>query len=236
MQFERGAPSPEQHTKRGKTMIKNDFVQTPKEITEALLKLEKFEGSILEPCCGKGAISEVLKSEGYEVISSDKFSYGYGEEKDLFEVEEEFDNIITNPPFTQQQKVKKHLLNLAKKKVCLLWYVKNLGNEIETKTSKNLKYVYVFNKRIDWVETKLGWLFAWYVWEKGYEGDVIIKRIDWEQPIAQSQNSPSAFSNEKDLIGIKRVSAETPNLSKAQTSLNSDIKRNFSFGLQEVYK
>ena len=28
------------------------------------------------------------------------------------------------------------------------------------------------------------------------------------------------------IIGIKRVSAETPNLSKAQTSLNSDIISN----------
>jgi hypothetical protein len=215
-------------------MIKNDFVQTPKEIIDALLKLEKFEGSILEPCCGKGAISEVLKSEGYEVISSDKFSYGYGEEKDLFEVEEEFDNIITNPPFTQQQKVKKHLLNLAKKKVCLLWYVKNLGNEIETKTSKNLKCVYVFNKRIDWVETKLGWLFAWYVWEKGYEGDVTIKRIDWGQPIAQSQNSASQVVNDGLNISLKDNSNELSQISdKSETSLNNNIHRlrpNFEIG------
>jgi len=71
------------------------------------------------------------------------------------------------------------LLAITKKKLCLLWYVKNLGNEIETKTSKNLKCVYIFNKKIEWVETKLGWLFGWYVWEKGYEGDIIIKRIDY---------------------------------------------------------
>ena len=159
-------------------MVENDFVQTPKEITEALLLLEKFEGNILEPCCGKGAISEVLKSKGYSVISTDKFDYGYGTQRDLFEITEEFDNIITNPPFTQQQAVKKHLLSKTKKKLALLWYVKNLGNEIETKTSKNLKYVYVFNKRVEWKEVKLGWLFAWYVWDKEYEGDVIIKRID----------------------------------------------------------
>jgi len=160
--------------------MKNDFVKTPTEITEALLKYEKFEGDILEPCCGDGAISEVLKKHNYNVISTDKFDYGYGDIKDLFDITEQYDNIITNPPFTQQQLVKKHLLLLlTKKKLALLWYVKNLGNEIETKTSKNLKCVYVFNKRVEWVEVKLGWLFAWYVWEKGYEGDVIIKRIDY---------------------------------------------------------
>lgn len=157
--------------------MKNDFVKTPKEVTEALLRYENFDGDILEPCCGDGAISEVLKKE-YKVKSSDKIDYGYGDIKDLFEITELQDNIITNPPFTQQQLVKKHLLSITKKKLALLWYVKNLGNEIETKTSKNLKTVYIFNKRIEWMETKLGWLFAWYVWEKGYEGDLIIKRID----------------------------------------------------------
>jgi len=161
------------------TEIKNDFVKTPINITEALLKHEKFDGEILEPCCGDGAISEILKNGGYKVISSDMIDYGYGEKKDLFEILDNYDNIITNPPFTQQQTVKKHLLSITKKKLCLLWYVKNLGNEIETKTSKNLKVVYVFNKKVEWIETKLGWLFAWYVWEKNYKGDIIIKRIDY---------------------------------------------------------
>ena len=156
----------------------NDFVQTPKEITEALLRYEKFDGDILEPCAGKGAISEVLKKTN-KVIAKDKIDYGYCEVKDLFSEVDSYDNIITNPPFTQQQLVKKHLLQRTNKKLALLWYVKNLGNEIETKTSKNLKAVYVFNRKINWVETKLGWLFAWYVWEKGYEGDVIVKRIDY---------------------------------------------------------
>lgn len=159
-------------------MVKNDFVQTPKYITEALLANESFEGSILEPCCGAGAISTVLQAKGYHVISSDKNEYGFGTQKDLFEIAEPFDNVITNPPFTQQQAVKKHLLSITSKKLALLWYVKNLGNEVETKTSRNLKTVYVFNQKVDWVETKLGWLFAWYVWEKGYEGDVTIRRIE----------------------------------------------------------
>jgi len=159
----------------------NDFVRTPKEVTEALLKYEKFEGEILEPCCGDGAISEVLKKKGYSVMSSDMIDYGYGIKNDLFYIHNEFDNIITNPPFTQQQAVKKHLLSITKKKLALLWFVKNLGNEIEAKTSKNLKSVYVFNKKIPFIEINFGWLFAWYVWEKEYEGDVIIKRIENEE-------------------------------------------------------
>lgn len=162
--------------------MKRDFVRTPTEITEALLKYEKFDGDIFEPCCGDGAISEVLKRHRYNVYSSDKFSYGYGEVKDLFSITKKYDNIITNPPFTQQQVVKKHLLSLTKRKLVLLWYVKNLGNEIETKTSRYLKNIYVFNQKIDWKEVKLGWLFAWYVWEMGYRGDITIKRINLQLP------------------------------------------------------
>jgi hypothetical protein len=158
-------------------MIKNDFVQTPKEITEALLKYEKFDGQILEPCCGKGAISEIIKSNGYEVKSSDKNEYGYGEIKDVFDIKDLQDNIITNPPFSLKVEMVRYLLSITKNKLCLLWYVKNIGNVLESKNSKGLKTIYIFNKRIEWVETKLGWLFAWYVWEKGYEGEITIKRI-----------------------------------------------------------
>jgi len=160
--------------------IKNDFVQTPKIVTQILLQNEKFDGEIFEPCCGKGAISDVLKNEGYKVHSSDKNNYGYGSVRNLFDIHEKCENIITNPPFTQQQLVKKHLLSITKKKIALLWYVKNLGNEIETKSSAGLKSVYVINTKINWVETKLGWLFAWYVWEKGYDGNILIKRINFE--------------------------------------------------------
>jgi len=159
-------------------MAKNDFVQTPKYVTEALLERESFEGSILEPCCGAGAISTVLQASGYQVISSDKFDYGFGVQRDLFSITEPVENIITNGPFTDQQKVKKHLLSITTKKMAFLWYAKNIGNEIETPSGRNLKTVYVFNQRIEWVETKLGWLFAWYVWEKGYEGSVAIHRIE----------------------------------------------------------
>ena len=155
----------------------NDFVRTPSIITDILLQHEVFEGNILEPCCGDGAISDILKNHDYNVISSDKFDYGYGEIKNLFQICKQHDNIITNPPFTHQQDVKKHLLRLTKKKLALLWYVKNLGNEIETKTSKHLKCIYLFTQKIQWKETKLGWLFGWYVWDKEYEGDIIIKKI-----------------------------------------------------------
>lgn len=159
-------------------MVKNDFVQTPEYVTRILLDNEVFDGTILEPCCGAGAISRVLLDRGYRVMSSDKNDYGYGVCKDLFDIKDRQENIITNPPFTQQVAICRHLLSVYDKKMALLWYLKNIGNVLEgAKSSSGLKTIYVINKRIDWVETKLGWLFAWYVWEKGYEGDITIRRI-----------------------------------------------------------
>jgi hypothetical protein len=159
-------------------MVKDDFVRTPKYVTEALLERESFEGGILEPSCGDGAISNLLLAKGYQVTSFDKENRGYGIQRDLFDISEPYENIITNPPFTQQVAICKHLLSIYTKKMALLWYVKNIGNVLEGKTGKGLKSVYIINQRIDWVETKLGWLFAWYIWEKGYEGDVTIRRIE----------------------------------------------------------
>ena len=169
-------------------VIKNDFVETPKEITKLLLNNEKFEGNILEPCCGNGAISEILKKEGYKVISSDLNEYGYGEIKDVFDIKEEYDNIITNPPFSIKLAIpiQRYLFSKTKKKLVLLWFLKNVGQMLEGKSIEGLKYVYIIGK-VNWIETKLGWKFAWYVWEKGYKGDVMIKNLN-------SQNKPEASS------------------------------------------
>jgi len=161
--------------------IKNGFVETPRYVTEELLKEEKFEGNILEPCCGKGAISKVLKEQGYKVISSDLIDYGYGEIKDLFSINNVFDNIITNPPFSLQIDMIEKLLSITNNKLVLLWYGKNIGNLVESKRAKGLKKIILFDKRINWKETKIGWKFAWYIWEKGYEGDVTIKRVNVEE-------------------------------------------------------
>lgn len=163
--------------------IKNNFVETPAEVTNYLLQNEKFYGNILEPCCGKGAISEILKFNNYQVESSDLFDYGYGEIKDLFDIDIKYDNIITNPPFSLKIDMIEKLLSITKRKLALLWYVKNIGNIIESRRSKFLKTIYIFNNKINWKETKIGWLFAWYIWEIDYNGEIIIKRINNETNI-----------------------------------------------------
>lgn len=76
-----------------------DFYSTPSWGTRALLGRESFLGSISEPCCGSGEMSEVLKETGLPVRSSDLYDRGYGYPGiDFLDATSKVDNIITNPP------------------------------------------------------------------------------------------------------------------------------------------
>lgn len=48
-----------------------DFYPTPTKLTKALLNRVEIAGSILEPCAGDGAISNLFKANGYHVITND---------------------------------------------------------------------------------------------------------------------------------------------------------------------
>ena len=63
--------------------------------------LESFDKNILEPSCGEGHISEVLKSHGYNVVSRDLINRGYGDVADFLSDDntEWNGDIITNPPY-----------------------------------------------------------------------------------------------------------------------------------------
>ena len=88
---------------------KSDFYQTPYSMTEQLLQNEEFIGNVLEPSCGKGAISKVLKEHNFEVTAQD---YDEGLGIDFLKFNKKFDNIITNPPFRLANEFVKKSLEL----------------------------------------------------------------------------------------------------------------------------
>lgn len=53
----------------------NNLYETPPEAMAVLLGLETFLPLVLEPSCGRGAISRVLEAAGHEVILSDLVDY-----------------------------------------------------------------------------------------------------------------------------------------------------------------
>ncbi len=96
--------------------IENDFYATPRDCVTSFLEQEYqylSNKKIYEPCCGDGAISNILIENGLEVYSSDLIDRGYGDTKDFLEVTSTDCNaIITNPPFNISEDIIKHALEV----------------------------------------------------------------------------------------------------------------------------
>lgn len=164
-----------------------DYYATEPKATEWLLKLEKFDGPILEPACGEGHISEVLK-RGYFVTSRDLIDRGYGEVADFLAIDnQEWDgNIVTNPPYAYAQEFVEKALRIIPdgKKVCMFLKLTFL----EGKARKHLfrtcppcriwvsssRLICAMNGKFDEISGSAT-AYAWFVWEKGYKGDPVIK-------------------------------------------------------------
>ncbi len=159
-----------------------DFYRTPTYATNEILNREKLYGTIWEPACGDGAISEVLKHYNYpNVYSTDINDYGYGDVNiDFLNVNDiiQCNHIITNPPYKYAQEFVEKSLKVADGKVIMLLKLNFLEGQKRFSffQSTPLKNIYVFSKRLSFDKGNEkgkgnGLLaYAWYVWEKGYVG------------------------------------------------------------------
>jgi hypothetical protein len=174
-----------------------DLYETPSWATELIMNrlikdsvLEKGE-EILEPCSGAGAISKVLE-EKFKVKSSDiqNENFIYGDKGiDVYKMKDKSANIIlTNPPYNMM--TKKNMLNeflrISKNKVILLLNIYYLSSKDrkEMLEKSPLKYIYIHSDRVTMFPfgeekpkstgTKM---FAWFVWEHGYDGEPIIRWV-----------------------------------------------------------
>jgi predicted RNA methylase len=170
-----------------KNRMEEDFYSTPEKATIELLKREIFEGNILEPACGTGAISKVLEKQiSNTIISKELIDRGYGEVGvDFLQSTETYDNVITNPPFKISQDFVEKALEVSKNKVAMLMRLQFLeGKKRKQLFDKNPpSRVYVFSYRLPYMrgdsiqpETSAMCL-CWFVWDKNYIGDTIIKWI-----------------------------------------------------------
>lgn len=165
----------------------HDFYPTPPNAVHDLLLVEKFKGVIWEPACGDGAISEVLRLRGHEVISSDLIDYGYPEaitpldflaESSL--VDMPVDHVITNPPYKHAQEFVERSLERSTGKVCMLVRLMFLESQRRKAMFQNtpIARFHIFTKRLDiWRNGekpggKNGKMvpYMWAVWEKGHRG------------------------------------------------------------------
>jgi hypothetical protein len=165
----------------------DDFYPTPAYAVEALLQREKFDGYIWECACGTGDISEVLKTAGCNVYSSDLIDRGYGDQLDFLSNHNKvYDNIVTNPPFKDALKFVEQAKESSRQKIAMFLKTVFLESEARYNMFKDKDYplarVYQFSKRVtlykDGRKMKNSGMiaYAWYVWDVEHRGR---PELDW---------------------------------------------------------
>lgn len=171
---------------------KEDYYATYPLAVEKLLKNEEFNEHIWECACGEGHISKVLRKHGYNVFSTDIINRGYGDDTYDFlsgDVNKFYGDIITNPPYKQAQEFIEEALNVIPygNKVAMLLRLQFLEGKKRRELYKYNppKRIYVFSGRIpcakngDFGEANRSAVaYAWFVWEKGFQGEPVIRWID----------------------------------------------------------
>ena len=160
----------------------NDFYATDPKAVRLLLQEETFDHNILEPMCGAGHISEALKEAGYEVSSSDMIDRGYGDVKNVFNIAIWEGDIISNPPYKGALEYIKHCMNIIPIGHKIAMFLKLLfleGKERGRWFKDNPpKTIYVARSG-DFTKTYSSAVaYAWFVWEKGFRGEPVIKWIN----------------------------------------------------------
>ena len=177
----------------------NDYYATEPKATELLLERERFNPYVWECACGGGHMSDVLKSHGYNVKSSDIIDRGYdgAEIIDFLSVDKaEYKemisrDIITNPPYKYAKEFVEQALNISMDGVKVAMFLKLQFLESKKRLELFKKYppkvIYVASERLlcaknaEFERMKAGGgsavCYAWFVWKKGFKGDPVIKWI-----------------------------------------------------------
>ena len=171
---------------------KDDFYATPPLAVKELMKLEKFNNNIWEPCCGMNHITNILRENKYTVRTSDivdRVNDGNIEIIDFLNCNEKWDgDIVTNPPYKLATEFVYKTLETIKEGNKVAMFLKLTF--LETQKRKELfikhppKIVYVSSSRLGCSQTGdfdgngntiSAIAYCWFIWEKGYKGETIIK-------------------------------------------------------------
>lgn len=171
----------------------DDYYATEPRAMELLLEQETFSHKIWEPACGGGHLSKVLEAHGYDVLSTDLVyrDYGYPEPVNFLTISNDsFDgDIITNPPYKYALEFVQKAINTVQDGHKVAMFLKLTF--LEGKARKQFfiehppKTVYVSSSRLKCAMNgefdKFGssaTAYAWFVWEKGFNGEPVIKWIN----------------------------------------------------------
>jgi hypothetical protein len=173
----------------------NGFYATDPIAIDKLKKVFEIPHSIYEPMCGQGHLSERLIKHGHEVWSTDLINRGYGETGvNFFDVEsiEPKWSILTNPNYKYAMETVLHSLDLVSKDNYVIMFLKvqfleGKKRKVQLYDKYPPKYVFISSERItcalnaDFERMIKGGgsavAYGWFVWQKGWEGETVIKWI-----------------------------------------------------------
>lgn len=172
----------------------DDYYATDPIATKLLLEKERFSSLIWEPACGEGHIAKVFEEQGYKVLATDLIYRGFGQEtsRDFLKTELKkpfMGDIVTNPPYKYAQEFVQKSLDLVEPGHKVAMFLKLTFLEGQKRRELFDKYppkvVYVFSKRVacamngDFKNISSSAVaYAWFVWEKGYTGEPVIRWIN----------------------------------------------------------
>ena len=173
-----------------------DYYATEPKAVELLLEHEQFSKNIWECACGEGHMSEVLWGAGYKVCSTDIIDRGYQYQngvQNFLETKSGFNgDIITNPPYKYAKEFVYKAIELIPEgnKVAMFLKIQFLEGKARRKLFNQYppKTIYVSSSRLlcakngEFEKMIAGGgsavAYAWYVWEKGFKGQTVIKWIN----------------------------------------------------------
>ncbi|WP_161991308.1 MULTISPECIES: SAM-dependent methyltransferase [Rhizobium/Agrobacterium group] len=186
-----------------------NLYETPPEAMFTLLALEEFTACVLEPACGRGAISRMLEAFHYAVVLADINDYGTADSNGELQAVQDFltsqppkagsYDIVTNPPYGDiLNAFVAYALRVYKpRKMALLLNLNFLCGFADDDRNFVMDdcppaRVYVFKRRLPMMHRD-GWdgnkassrmNTAWFVWERDEAGNygsaTVVRRVDWK--------------------------------------------------------
>lgn len=168
-----------------------DYYATEPRAVELLLEQEEFAPHIWECAAGEGHIAKVLERHGYIVRQSDIIKRTPETEFHDFlgmGIEDWGGDIITNPPYRYAQEFVERALQSVGEGRKVAMFLRLLF--LEGKARRALfeanppKTIYVASGRLKCMLNGIDNMggsavaYAWFVWEKGYKGNTIVKWIN----------------------------------------------------------
>lgn len=107
----------------------NEWYVESRWCSRRLFEEERFEGDVLDPCCGSGRIVEVARDLGYEAHGCDIVDRGYDYYAvcDFLKSGMAADNIIMNQPFELSEAFARQAMRRARRKVAMIMPTRRLN-------------------------------------------------------------------------------------------------------------